>query len=338
MLRIARSRVARLIVQAGFAAAALTVTALTVRHYATGGWPLAGANSWLVAAAGVLFFLAFALKGAGWRRLLRKGERQGSHGLAAANAAAAVTGLALPGRFDDVVRIAVARRFSTRAGLGALCLSLVVVGLIDSAALAPLASVAAGVSNVSAGIQAALAVVAAAGVAAAALVLALPRIARSPRVGRFRAGRWLGGHATPPGDSTRAMGDRLRIVDRARTRGLRPARRARPGTLVAARAPVRLGLSRRIGACRSAPPVRRRRREPVRPCSRSPACPRRRRSRSRSPRRRSSCSRAQRSSWPSRSGRRAAVSFPRASARWLMPHAPRLAGGTDTAQDRPACP
>ena len=113
-------------------------------------------NSWLVAVAGVLFLLAFALKGAGWRRLLARSERPGSHALAAANAAASVTGVALPGRFDDVVRIAVARRFSSRAGLGALCLSLVVVGLIDSAALTPLASVAAGLGGVSTGLRAGL--------------------------------------------------------------------------------------------------------------------------------------------------------------------------------------
>ena len=104
------------------------VSVVTVRHYAAHGWPLSGANSWLVAVAGVLFLVAFALKGAGWRRLLKRGERPGSHALAAANAAASVTGVALPGRLDDVVRIAVARRFSSRAGLGALCLSLVVVG------------------------------------------------------------------------------------------------------------------------------------------------------------------------------------------------------------------
>ena len=85
-------------------------TALTARHYATHGWPLTRGNAWLIAVAGVLFLLAFALKGAGWRRLLARGERPGSHALAAANAAASVTGLALPGRFDDVVRIAVARR------------------------------------------------------------------------------------------------------------------------------------------------------------------------------------------------------------------------------------
>jgi uncharacterized membrane protein YbhN (UPF0104 family) len=198
------SRRFRLALLLGFSLAATGISVLTVRHYATTGWPLAGANSWLVAVAGVLFLLAFALKGAGWRRLLKRGERPGSHALAAANAAASVTGVALPGRLDDVVRIAVARRFSSRAGLGALCLSLVVVGLIDAAALTPLASVAAGLGGVSPTLQAGLAVVSGIGLAAAGLVLALPRLSRNARVTRFRLGRWLGTHTTSRQDSTHA--------------------------------------------------------------------------------------------------------------------------------------
>lgn len=189
-----------LVVSAG----ATAVSVVTVRHYGAHGWPLSGANSWLVAVAGVLFLVAFALKGAGWRRLLKRGERPGSHALAAANAAASVTGVALPGRLDDVVRIAVARRFSSRAGLGALCLSLVVVGLIDSAALTPLASVAAGLGGVSPGLRAGLGVIGGVGVLAAALVLALPRLSRSARVTNFRLGRWLGTHTTSRQDSTHA--------------------------------------------------------------------------------------------------------------------------------------
>jgi hypothetical protein len=48
---------------------------------------------------------------------------------------------------------------ASRAGLGALCLSLVLVGLIDSAALTPIAAVAAGLGDVSTGVRAGLAVV-----------------------------------------------------------------------------------------------------------------------------------------------------------------------------------
>jgi uncharacterized membrane protein YbhN (UPF0104 family) len=204
LVRVCRSRRVRIGAGIAFSLVATAVGVVSVRHYMTQGWPLSRGNAWLIAAAGVLFLLAFALKGVGWRRLVTRAERPGSHALAAANAAASVTGLALPGRFDDLVRVAVARRLSSRTGVGALCLSLVLVGLIDSAALTPLASVAAGVADVSAGIQAGLAVVGAAGIAAAAAVLLLPRVSRCGRLQRFRLIRWVSGNTACAGESTRA--------------------------------------------------------------------------------------------------------------------------------------
>ena len=101
--------------------------------------------------------------------------------LAAAGGAASVGGIALPGRFDELLRIAVVRRCRRpRASLGAVAFSLFLLGLIDSAALVPLASVAAGVIDVSGAGRAALIVVAVAGVAAAGVVLALPRLVADP--------------------------------------------------------------------------------------------------------------------------------------------------------------
>jgi hypothetical protein len=65
--------------------------------------------------------------------------------LAAGNGGAALIGVVLPGRFDDAMRVAVVRRYpGCRASVRALCLSLVMLGLIDSAALAPLAFACAG--------------------------------------------------------------------------------------------------------------------------------------------------------------------------------------------------
>jgi hypothetical protein len=90
------------------------------------------------------------------------------------------------------MRVAVVRRYpGCPAGVRTLCLSLVMLGLIDSVALAPLALAAAVFPGGGIGVRAGLAVVAAAGVAAAALILALPRLAASRRVLRFRFGRWL---------------------------------------------------------------------------------------------------------------------------------------------------
>ena len=189
-----------------FAIAAAAVTALAVRHFLASGWPLASADAELVAASACLFVAAFVLKGIGWRRVFARHERPAAHALAAATGAATVTGVALPGRFDDAVRIAVTRRFRTsRAGLGAIVLSIVVVGFLDSAALAPLASVAAGFGGMPDLLRAGLALVAAAGVGAWLLVVAMPRLARIPRLARFRAVRWLADHSASTRDSAKAL-------------------------------------------------------------------------------------------------------------------------------------
>src|SRR4029079_2025064 len=87
---------------------------------------------------------------------------------------------------------------------GAVAFSLFLLGLIDSAALVPLASVAAGVIDVSGAGRAALIVVAVAGVAAAGLVLALPRLVRIRRIGRFRLVGWMQEHAAAPRDAMAA--------------------------------------------------------------------------------------------------------------------------------------
>jgi uncharacterized membrane protein YbhN (UPF0104 family) len=199
-----RTRRARRALSTVFVLVAAAVGALSVEHFARAGWPLHGANPWLVVAATLIFVAAYALKAHGWKRLFAHGERPDAHALAAASGAAACTGLALPGRFDDVVRVAVVRRFRGTAGVGALCLSLVLVGLIDSAAVAPFASVAAGLSHDGAGIQAGLALVAAAGLGAALLVVALPRLTRSRRLVHFRVVRWLRMHCACPREATKA--------------------------------------------------------------------------------------------------------------------------------------
>jgi uncharacterized membrane protein YbhN (UPF0104 family) len=178
-----------------FISGALAAAALTVLHFVHSGWPLANADPLLVVAAGILFLFAYAFKAWGWQRLFSEDERPEALTLAAAGGAASVGGVALPGRFDEAIRIAVVRRLPGKktAGLGAICLTLIIVGLLDSAALAPMASVAAAASH-SGGVQAGFALVAAAGVAAAALVLFLPRIARLGFVRKWKVGRWLQEH------------------------------------------------------------------------------------------------------------------------------------------------
>lgn len=145
----------------------------------------------------MLLLLAQALKALGWARLFAKRERPSPLALAAGNGGAALIGVVLPGRFDDAMRITVVRRYpGCPAGLRAISLSLVMLGLIDSAALAPLAAVAVAFPSAGVAARTALALVAAAGVAAAAVIVALPRLAASKRALRFRLGRWLSPRTT----------------------------------------------------------------------------------------------------------------------------------------------
>ncbi|HEX4526059.1 MAG TPA: lysylphosphatidylglycerol synthase domain-containing protein [Gaiellaceae bacterium] len=182
-----------------FVLAALVVTALVVRHFAHSGWPLHHANFWLVGLAGLILLGAYGAKAWGWSRLFRTGQRPAVLTLAAAGGAASVGGIALPGRFDEVIRVAVVRRCRRRrASIGAVALSLFLLGLLDSAALAPLASVAIAIAHVQGWMQLGLIVVAVAGVAAAAVVVALPRLAHHGLFSRFKFARWVGDNATPP--------------------------------------------------------------------------------------------------------------------------------------------
>jgi hypothetical protein len=174
-----------------FIALALGLTALAGWRFADAGWPFAGGEPWLIVGAGLLFLLAYPVKAWGWRKLFAPHERPQTSALAAAGGAASVTGLALPGRFDDVVRVAVVRKSpNCPAGVKALVFSLFALGLIDAVALTPLASTAAAFTG-STWVRVALALVAAAGVAAAVVIVILPRVMRSGRVIRFRVAHWL---------------------------------------------------------------------------------------------------------------------------------------------------
>src|SRR3989440_7937760 len=182
--RLAGSRRVRIVLNTVFVSGALAAAALTILHFIHSGWPLASADPLLVVAAGILFLFAYAFKAWGWQRLFAPHERPQALTLAAAGGAASVGGVALPGRFDEAIRIAVVRRLpGKRVGIGALALTLIVVGLLDSAALTPMASVAAAASE-SNGVRVGFALVAAAGLAAAALVLFLPRLAQMGWVAR----------------------------------------------------------------------------------------------------------------------------------------------------------
>jgi uncharacterized membrane protein YbhN (UPF0104 family) len=207
LVRIVRSSRGRVAVSLGLAVLTTGILAVAGRSLVHSGWPLAHGNPVLLSAAGLLFVFAYGLKACGWRRLFRANERPGPFALAAAGGGASIMGVALPGRFDEMIRIAIVRRYpGCPVGVRALCLSLVTLGLIDTVALAPLAAAAAFFPGNSPAVRAGFAAVAIGGVGAAAVVLALPRLSARTRLARFRLVRWLAPRATPWREATRAWG------------------------------------------------------------------------------------------------------------------------------------
>jgi Lysylphosphatidylglycerol synthase TM region len=182
---------------------ALALAAVAARYFAHTSWPLFRVHPGLLVAAGALSLLGYVFKAFGWRRLFAARDRPQTIALAAANGGASITALALPGRFDDIVRIAIVRRFRRcPADVRTVCLSLGMLGLIDSAALAPLAFASALLPGQSIGVRLGLVFLAVVGLVGAALVFALPRMARARQLLRFRLGRWLGPRTTSRRDAT----------------------------------------------------------------------------------------------------------------------------------------
>ena len=161
----------------------------------------------MLVAAAFLLLVAQWLKALGWGRLFTPSERPKTLALAAGNGGAALIGVILPGRFDDAMRVAVVRRYpGCPAGIRVLLLSLVMLGLIDAVALAPLALAGVILPGTATGLRVGLALVAAAGLASAALIAALPRLAANRRSLQFRLGRWLSPRTTSLRSAVEAWG------------------------------------------------------------------------------------------------------------------------------------
>jgi hypothetical protein len=192
--KLLRTRKVQLALNTGVVLVLLAVSVIGAKHFAVTGWPLKHADPILVGGAILLFLIAYAFKAWGWQRLFAEHERPGADALACAGGAACVGGIALPGRLDDALRMAVVKRFpGTRAGLGAVGLSLIVLGMLDNAALTPLASIAAADAHTWF-TRSFFAVVALLGVAAGFIVAFLPKLAAWKRVSRFRVMRWMREH------------------------------------------------------------------------------------------------------------------------------------------------
>ena len=207
LVSIGRSRRGRLAVSLGLAVSTTAILAVAGHSLLDSGWPLGGANAGVVTIAGLLFVLAYGFKAFGWHRLFRPTERPGPLALAAAGGGASIMGVALPGRFDEVVRITIVRRYpGCPIGVRGICLSLVTLGLIDAVALSPFATAAAAFPGNPPAVRAGFAVLAFGGVGAAIAVLALPGLAGRARLARFRIVQWIAPRATPWRRATSASG------------------------------------------------------------------------------------------------------------------------------------
>ena len=194
MRRVLANKKAQFLLNGGFGLLLLGVSLLSAKHFMHQGWPLHHADPILVGAAGVLYLIAYAFKAWGWQRLFHAEERPSAGSLAFAGGAACVGGVALPGRLDDAVRIACVKRFpGTQVKLGTLGLSLIILGMLDNAALAPMSAVAAADAS-SWSVRLGFIVVA-----------MVPKFSGMRRVMKWRMGRWLSEHTQCRKESIAAL-------------------------------------------------------------------------------------------------------------------------------------
>lgn len=156
-------------------------------------WPLSKANPALLVAVGACFVVSFFMRGLAWQTLFRTRERPCSGSCIASVSAAAASGSVLPLRLDFAVKIAAIRKLGRgRAGLEAITLSMVSLGIVDAAALAPL-SIGAAAFTDPLSIRLPLAITAVAGIGAVALLVLAPRLLRAPVLERTRLTRKVTG-------------------------------------------------------------------------------------------------------------------------------------------------
>jgi hypothetical protein len=103
-------------------------------------WPLEGAHTPLVFLVGCAYLASFGFRALGWQLLFPSEERPDRARCLAACGAGAASGVVLPFRLDYVVKIATLRRLGgVRLGLETIAVSIVTLGMVDAAAMLPLA-------------------------------------------------------------------------------------------------------------------------------------------------------------------------------------------------------
>ena len=174
-------------VLAGVIFSAITVTAclLVGRRLTHSSWPLAHAQTLLVAGAVSCYFVSFVVRARGWHRLFPREEQPDQARCLASVGAAAASGVVLPFRLDYIVKIGTLRRLGgIRIGLEAIALSIVSLGMVDAVAMLPLSISATATSTAS--FRGPLLIVVAFGFGCCLLLMASARLVQLPVLRRSR--------------------------------------------------------------------------------------------------------------------------------------------------------
>lgn len=178
-----RPRATKAVSGVAFSVLSIIGCVLAARHLTSTSWPLDGAPIVFVTLGGVAYLASFGFRALGWHHLFPERQRPDRARCLAACGTAAASGTVLPFRLDYVVKIAILRRLGgVRVGLEPIVLSIVLLGLIDAAAMLPLAVSAIASSGGS--FRAPLAVVIAFCICCVAILIAGPRIVRLPLLAR----------------------------------------------------------------------------------------------------------------------------------------------------------
>jgi hypothetical protein len=159
---------------------------IAVAKLAKEPWPLVHANLWLATAAVVLALLSLLLRFAGWRQLFAPDGRPDGPTCVGAGSAASVSSNFLPAKLDYALKVWLVHRLSgRRLSLKSGTVSVCMLGLVDAAALLPLALAGAAIASTPQ-IRFPLLAVAAVGLASTGLILTAPRLHRLLPSGRLQ--------------------------------------------------------------------------------------------------------------------------------------------------------
>jgi hypothetical protein len=173
----------RLLGGLAFSLLSLGACLLLARYLSGASWPLEGAHAPLVFLVGCSYLASFGFRALGWQLLFPSRERPDRARCLAACGAAAASGVVLPFRLDYVVKISTLRRLGgVRLGLETIAVSIVALGMVDAAAMLPLALFALATSGPV--LRAPLIVVVLFCIGCIGILTLGQRVARLPLVGR----------------------------------------------------------------------------------------------------------------------------------------------------------